>query len=182
MGMPGRGPDRGGRGPGRPRGRGRPAGGERRPGAGRLGLRPVEGGGFELVHPGCVEEVALDVEEAMEAWRAGEPEEARDLLRYALEGCHDNLWAHAALGRLALEQARNPSLARGHFGYAYELALRAFPRDFAGPLPRGRAANRPFFDAMEGLIACADALGRAAEASELRRRMARLAGPSGGRD
>ena len=77
-----------------------------------------------------------------------------------LQGCRDNLWVHAALGRIALESSNDPTLAKGHFGYAFELARKALPPDFAGKLPRDRAANRPFYDAIDGLIACHEALGR----------------------
>ena len=78
----------------------------------------------------------------MELWKEGDPESARDALRYALQGCGDNLWVHVALGRIALEEFRDPSLARGHFGYAYELAERAFPPGFRGRLPRLRLKSR----------------------------------------
>src|SRR5262249_59873209 len=81
----------------------------------------------ELVHPPCVEERRPDYEEALEIWRMGEPEEARDALRYALDGCGANLWVHAALGRIALEAMRDRALARGHFGYAVELVEKALP-------------------------------------------------------
>src|SRR4051812_29467182 len=65
--------------------------------AGGLNLRRIGGDDFEFVHPKCVEEMWPDYEEGMEILRAGEPEEARDALRYALQGCGDNLWVHAAL-------------------------------------------------------------------------------------
>ncbi len=178
--------NRWGRGPGRPggqrpgRGRGRQAGGREvsrgEPTAGHLSIRPLGEGAFELAHPPGVEEVRLDYEEAMEVWRAGEPDEAREILRYALEGFHENLWIHAALGRIALQEDRNPTLARGHFGYVYELAMRALPSHFTGRLPPDRAANQPLYEALDGLIACNDALGRQAESDELRRRRAQLSG------
>jgi hypothetical protein len=178
--------DRGWRRPA-PRGSGgRPAPPGRRPGGppraapprrpAGLGLRRLEGDDFELVHPRCVEELRPDYEEGIELWRAGEPSEARDALRFALQGCGDNLWVHVALGRIALEEFRDPMLARGHFGYAFELARNALPRDFAGSLPRDRPANRPLYEAVDGLIACDEALGRAAEAAELRGLSARWAG------
>ncbi len=66
----------------------------------------------------------LDYEEGIEFWKAGDTEAARDALRYALQGCGDNLWVHVALGRIALQDDNDPTLARGHFGYAYELAER----------------------------------------------------------
>ena len=117
----------------------------------------------------------LDYEEGIELWKAGDSEAARDALRYALQGCGDNLWVHVALGRIALED-NDAKLARGHFGYAFELAQRALPPGFSGRLPRQRPANRPFFDAIEGLAACYNVLGKPAEAEPLRRLAADLSG------
>jgi hypothetical protein len=174
-------PTRGGwsnRGPRRPSGRagrGNPSAPGNRPArpsppkrTGGLGLRPLGPGVFELIHPRCVEEMRPDYEEGLELWKAGEPEDARDALRYALQGCGDNLWVHVALGRIALEAFNDPSLARGHFGYGFELAQRAIPSDFSGRIPRDRPANRPLFEAMDGLIECLHRLGRDPEAAELR--------------
>jgi hypothetical protein len=118
----------------------------------------------------------LDYEEGIALWREGDVEAARDALRFALQGCGDNLWVHVALGRIALEEFNDPSLARGHFGYGYELAQRALPAGFAGRMPRGRFANRPFYDAIDGLARCYDALGKPGEAAALRAHAARLAG------
>jgi hypothetical protein len=153
------------------------AGGSRRPGG--IDLGRLDEGRFELVHPRCVEERREDYEEGLAIWRAGEPDEARDVLRYALEGCGDNLWIHVALGRIALEAARDPNLARGHFGYAVELVQRALPRDFAGRLPPERPANGPFYEAIDGLVECCQRQGKAAEAAELRAWAARLRGRAG---
>lgn len=175
--MPGAAADGGSRG-GRPRGRHvRPNPSRRGPGPGprdRIGLRPLQAGDFELVHPRCVEERADDTREALAIWEAGEPEEARDVLRFALEGCGDNLWAHVALGRIALEAFSDLPLARGHFGYAVERARRALPSGFTGRLRANRAANRPFLDALEGLARCYEALGRPETAAELRREAERF--------
>lgn len=144
-----------------------------------MNLRHLGGPDYELIHPKCVEEMEPDYEEGMEIWKAGEPEEARDALRFALQGCGDNLWVHVALGRIALEASRDPTLARGHFGYAFELGMKAIPADFDGRLPPNRPANRPFFDAIEGLITCVTTLGDAAEAGRLRGLLRSLA--DGGR-
>lgn len=114
--------------------------------------------------------------EGLEIWRAGEPEEARDALRHALDGCGDNLWAHVALGRLALEAMNDPVLARGHFGYAVELVERALPRGFSDRLPRNRPGNQPFHEAAAGLARTFEALGRPGDAAEIQARAARLAG------
>ncbi len=162
---------RGGR-PGPTRGRGGAGGaggGSAEPRkTGGLNLRQLTGNDFEFTHPKCVQELWPDYEEGLEIWKAGEPEEARDALRFALQGCGDNIWVHVALGRIALESGNDPSLAKGHFGYAYELANKAIPREFRGRLPRNRDANRPFYDAIDGLIACHTALGDAAAADELK--------------
>ena len=64
-------------------------------------------------------------------------------------------------GGSPLPSSSDPSLARGHFGYAFELVERALPRDFAGRLPRDRPANRPFYEAIDGLVECLEALGQA---------------------
>jgi hypothetical protein len=118
----------------------------------------------------------LDFEEGIELRKAGDPESARDALRYALQGCGDNMWVHVALGWIALDDFNDPRLARGHFGYAFELAERALPRPFSGRLPRHRVANRPFYDAIEGLSACYSALGKRDEAVKLADLAARLSG------
>lgn len=147
---------------------------------GGLGLNRIGGNDFELHHPRCVREMELDFEEGIELRKAGDPEGARDALRYALQGCGDNLWVHVALGRIALEDFRDPTLARGHFGYAFELAERALPHGFRGRLPRHRPANRPFFDAIDGLVSCYEALGNPGEAVRLRRLAVELSGALGG--
>ena len=158
------------------RGRGRPRSGQvaganlhgqSAQSAGPIGLTAVPGSpdNFELVHPRCVEEMEPDYQEGLELWKAGDPEEARDALRYTLQACPANLWVHVALGRIALEEFKDPVLARGHFGYAVELARKVLPASFAGRLPRDRPANVPFYDAVEGLVRCfrAQAMPREAE-------------------
>jgi hypothetical protein len=146
---------------------------------GALGVRNLGGDEFELVHPRCVHERELDYAEGIELLEAGDPESARDALRYALQGCGDNLWAHVALGKIALFEFKDPTLARGHFGYAFELVQRALPRGFAGRLPKHLAANRPLYDAIDGLAACYEALGKPAESVELRALAARWGAGSG---
>jgi hypothetical protein len=121
----------------------------------------------------------LDYEEGIALWREGDSEAARDALRFALQGCGDNLWVHVALGRIALQEFRDPKLARGHFGYAFELVQRALPPGFRGRLPRERFANRPFYEAIDGLATCYDAVGQPGEAAGLRALAERLAGGQG---
>jgi hypothetical protein len=174
---------RGGAGPRRPsksgpRSRGGPRPDGARSGPGPIGLTRVGGDDFELVHPREVTETELDYEEGVELWKAGDPESARDALRYALSACHDNIWAHVALGQIALVEFRDPALARGHFGYAFDLANRALPAGFKGRLPRDRPNNRPFYEAIDGLAECLDALGRQGDSKSLRSLGARLASGS----
>jgi hypothetical protein len=121
----------------------------------------------------------LDYDEGMALWREGDVEAARDALRYALQGCGDNLWVHVALGRMALDEFRDATLAWGHFGYAHELAQRALPQGFRGRLPPQRLANRPFYDAIDGLARCYDLLAKPAEAADLRALADRLAAGEG---
>ncbi len=174
-----RGPRRPGSGP-PPRGQrpGPPAGktpGQKSTGHGRplratpIGLKRLGGNDFELTHPKCVDEMELDYAEGIEIWEAGDPEAACDALRYALGGCGDNLWVHVALGKIALEAFNDAELARGHFGYAFELAYRALPRDFRGRLPSASPKNAPIYDAVEGLARCYEAMDLPSEAVPLRK-------------
>ncbi len=170
------------RGPFRPGPRPRPGArpGGARSGPGPIGLNRIGGGDdFELVHPRCVKETELDFEEGLELWKAGDPESARDALRYALSACHENIWAHVALGQIALVEFRDPALARGHFGYAFDLAHRALPPGFRGRLPRERPSNRPFFEAIDGLAQSLEALGRNDDAKSLRALGSRLSSGRG---
>lgn len=154
----------------------RPSGGRSTPRkTGGLHLRRIGGDDFEIAHPRCVHAMEPDYEEGIELWRAGDPEAARDALRYALQGCGDNLWVHVALGNIALDEFNDPSLARGHFGYAFELAQRAIVSGFRGRLPRERVSNRPFYEAIDGLARCYEALGNLVEVKNLRDFAARLA-------
>lgn len=196
-----RGGDGGNRGPRRPVGR---AGGGRASGGGRAGsgaggggvgpgpggkpkprggiwLQRLNGQEFALSHPKCIHEMEPDYEEGLELRREGDPEGARDALRYALQGCGDNIYVHVALGKIALEDFKDPSLAQGHFGYAFELARKAIPGGFSAKLPREHPANRPLYEAIDGLVACHAGLGEPELAEELKGLASRwLAGPGGG--
>ncbi len=149
----------------RPKGAPRPAGGAG--GRGPIRIRQLGGDNFEFIQPQGVWDAELDYEEGIELWKAGDPESARDALRYALSACHDNIWVHVALGQIALDEFRDPALARGHFGYAFELAHRALPQGFKGRLPRDRPNNRPFYEAIDGLVQSLEALGRHGDSREL---------------
>lgn len=150
--------------------------------AGPLGLRPLGDNRYELIHPECIDERHDDYLEAMEAWKLGELEDAREILRFALDGCGDNLWIHVALGRMALESDGDVNLARGHFGYALDLGMRAVRTKAPVILPRDLPANEPIYDAIEGLIAVHTKNKRTREAGELRGLRARLEGRGDNRD
>src|SRR5262245_53817937 len=90
-------------------------------------VRRVEEGAWELVHPRCAQARAEDIEEVHKMIAAGETEIARDELRWLLDECHDFIEAHTLLGDLALAE-NDLKLARGHYGYAYQLGLKAIER------------------------------------------------------
>jgi hypothetical protein len=163
---------------GAPRTKQRPGGGSGHKSSG-IGLSQLADGDFELVHPRKVEETREDYEEGVELWKEGDVESARDALRYVLSACHANLPAHVALGRIALSEFRDPALARGHFGYAFELGKRALPGNFSGRLAADRPANRPFYEALDGLVESLQALGQLGDCERLRELRTRL---SSGRD
>jgi hypothetical protein len=114
------------------------------------------------------------MEEVEAMLEAGETDVARDELVWLLSECPDFLDAHVQLGLIALEGG-DPKLARGHFGRAYELCIRAL--DAAGsphPVPCERAANRPFYEAAKGLVHCLLETGRAKLARDVCRRIGPL--------
>ena len=122
--------------------------------------RDASGTTWEFVHPRCARKRRDDMEEVEAMVAAGETEIARDELVWLLSECPDFLEAHLHLGLIALEN-EDPKLARGHFGRAYELGLRAI--DAAGnprPVPYDRGGNKPFFEAAKGLVHCLVAIGK----------------------
>jgi len=132
------------------------------------------GSSWEFVHPRCARKRREDIEEVEAMIEAGEVDVARDELVWLLSECPDFLQGHLHLGLIALEDD-DPKLARGHFGRAYELGLRAI--ESAGnktPLPYSIDANKPFFEAAKGLVHCLLATGRAAMARDVCRRLATL--------
>jgi len=119
------------------------------------------------VLPRCARERAADIAEVELMLAAGETEIATDELRWLLSGCDQCVAAHRFLGDLALGQ-RDLPLARGHYGYAYELALQAW-RDAGSPLPVPHEAppNRTILENARALIHCLELMGRAATAREV---------------
>lgn len=105
---------------------------------------------------------------------AGELEIARDELVWLLSECPDFLDAHVQLGVIALEEG-DAKLARGHFGRAYELVLRAIEAAGArGPLPYALPGNRVFYEAAKGLAHALMSMGRKGMAADVGRRATQL--------
>jgi hypothetical protein len=135
--------------------------------------KTADGQTWELVHPRCARDRAEDIEEVRKMIAAGEVEIAVDELRWLLNGCSDFIDAHRLLGELALAE-EDLSLARGHFGYAHQLGIKALAS--AGPqgrLPYGVAANQAFHEAGKGLVYCLLHLGKRAMAVEVAEQLLR---------
>ena len=84
---------------------------------------------------------------------ADEIDVAIDELRWLLEGCSDFIVAHKTLGELAL-MTNDYSLARGHFGYAFQIGKSAIERARATRVPYRLPDNQAFFEAGKGLTHC----------------------------
>lgn len=139
----------------------------------RLSVRCVGSGpDWELVHPRCARERAADLDEVRGMLNAGEAEIAMDELRWLLDDCHEFLAAHRLLGELALADD-DLNLARGHFGIAFQLGLKAAEKA-TGPLPYSCPANRDFYESGKGLVACLKQLGREEMARDVALHLLRL--------
>ncbi|MAT72449.1 MAG: hypothetical protein CMJ58_23345 [Planctomycetaceae bacterium] len=123
--------------------------------------RSADGRSWLLVHPEGVRERADDLEEVRSMIAAGEHDVAIDELRWLLTDCSEMLDAHFLLGKLAAEVDGDVPLARGHFGFGFQLGQRALKR--AGnpaPLSALHPANRAYFDCGRGLAWCLRELGK----------------------
>ena len=132
------------------------------------------GAAWEIVQPRCARRRHEDIEEVEAMVEAGEMEIARDELVWLLSECPDFLEGHVHLGLIAMEE-NDLKLARGHFGRAYELGIRAL--DAAGaaaPVPYDLDGNKPFFQAAKGLVHALVELGRRKSAHEVCARLAPL--------
>jgi hypothetical protein len=132
------------------------------------------GAAWEIVQPRCARRRREDIEEVEAMVEAGETEIARDELVWLLSECPDFLEGHVHLGLIAMEE-NDLKLARGHFGRAYELCLRAF--EVAGspqPVPYELAGNHPFHEAAKGLVHCLLETGRRKVAQDVCHRIAAL--------
>lgn len=97
----------------------------------------------------------------------GETGVAIDELRWLIDLCRESIEAHRLLGELVLSEDDDASLARAHFGYAFQLGLKALRR--AGnptPVPYRLPANQAFFEAGKGLALCLQRLGNPQLAAE----------------
>lgn len=121
--------------------------------------RGKSGNDWVLAHPKAVREMAEDLEEVRQMIAAGESDIAIDELRWLLGTCSESIEAHFLLGKLAVEEDGDIGLGRGHFGFGYQLGIKALKR--AGkpkPLPVLHPANRYFYDAGRGLAWCLNEL------------------------
>jgi len=104
---------------------------------------------------------------------AGEVDVAIDELRWLLEGCSDLVRAHQLLGEIALTEGDLP-LARGHFGYAFDICRAALPPGgLPGPLPYCLMENQALHESAKGLALCLDQLGNRDLARDVLREMQR---------
>lgn len=98
---------------------------------------------------------------------AGEFDVARDECLWLLQGCSDCMEAHYLLGEIALGDNDFP-LARGHFGYAFQLGNKAVQRTRgASPVPYRLAANKIFHESGKALVYCLLQLGKPEMAKEV---------------
>lgn len=128
----------------------------------------ASGKGWVLRHPRCARDRAEDIEEVQMMIDAGELDVAQDELRWLLSGCSDCIDAHMLLGQVALDKDNDFPLARGHFGYAYQLGLRAWKRaSEPTPVPYAQLANRSFHESGRSLAWCLEKLGKQTMADEV---------------
>ncbi|MGE5195529.1 MAG: hypothetical protein ACM3U2_23805 [Deltaproteobacteria bacterium] len=139
----------------------------------RLQLKRLDGNRFAFQPPICAVDRKEDLDEVHQMIAGGELEIARDELLYLVSDCRGFLEAHNLLGELALEE-NDLALARGHFGFAYEIGLDSLPKGFRGLLPAKTDYNRPFFLAGRGLARCLISRGKRAEGREVLRQLSRF--------
>lgn len=102
-----------------------------------------------------------------------EPELAREELLYLVADCRAFFPAHNLLGDLAIAEDKL-NVARGHFGFVYELTMQALGTNFHGRLPATRGYNQHFFQAGKSLARCLATLGNLDEAADLLRQLLKL--------
>jgi hypothetical protein len=139
----------------------------------RLQLKRFDGNRFALQPPVCAHDRQEDIDEVHAMIAAGELEIARDELLYLVSDCRGFLEAHNRLGELALEEG-DLALARGHFGFAFEIGTESLPKGFRGILPSTTDYNAAFFLAGRGLARCLIARGQKAEGRKVLEQLARF--------
>jgi hypothetical protein len=139
----------------------------------RLQLKRLDGNRFAFQPPVCAHDRQEDLDEVQAMIAAGELEIARDELLYLVSDCRGFLEAHNRLGELALEEA-DLALARGHFGFAFEIGIESLPKGFRGVLPSTADYNAPFFLSGRGLARCLIARGQKAEGRNVLEQLARF--------
>ncbi|MES2792560.1 MAG: hypothetical protein V4719_23310 [Planctomycetota bacterium] len=120
---------------------------------GALELKGLGSSKYAFQAPECALDRDLDMAEVLEIRAGGEFEIARDELLYLVADCRGFLEAYVQLAELALED-EDISLAKGHFGFAYENGLDALPFNFRGQLPSKEGYNSFFYAAGRGLARC----------------------------
>jgi hypothetical protein len=155
----------------RPTGDSAPAPSKPQRSAAKLSLAQSAGSDWVLVHPRCARQRREDLEEVEQMIAGGEQEIARDELRWLLDECHDFLAAHKILGDLALAEG-DYRLARGHYGYAYQLGIQAIDANGgAKRLSYAEPANQAFFQAGRGLLLCLTKLNKRGPARDVTNRL-----------
>lgn len=137
-----------------------------------LRVRTKPDGAIEFIHPRAVLERREDLEEVREMIAAGEIEIAVDELRWLLGDCSEFIDAHRLLGEAAMVDS-DWALARGHFGVAYQLGVKAVGAS-RSVLPYRLAANQSFHEAAKGLIWCLLQLDKRPIAEEVVERIVHL--------
>lgn len=137
-------------------------------------LKSVGRGEFALVSPLCARERQEDLDEVHAMIDGDELDIARDELLYLVADCHEFFEAHNLLAEVALLDGHDLAIARGHFGYVFETALKFIPPGFQGRLPTGMEYNAQLYLAGRGLARCLVALGDRPAAREVLERLAAL--------
>lgn len=123
-------------------------------------------GEWKLVHPRCVREREEDMAEVRRMLEEGEVDIAVDELRWLLDECGDLIEAHRLLGEISLGDGDLP-LARGHFGYAFQLGRAAVGPAIEGTLPYHLPENAALHESAKGLAWCLHSMGRGKLALEV---------------
>ena len=109
-----------------------------------------------------------DLEEVQQMVEAGELEIAMDELRWILSGCSEMLEPHVLLGQIAIELENDIPLARGHFGFAFQLGEKTLEREACpGPLPGDSPRNAPWYEAARGIAWCFEKQGQPERANQI---------------